>query len=415
MLGPAAVLAYLLCAVLVSLVGLCLAEAGSRVSHPGGLYAYATAAFGPVVGGIAGTLLWFANSVVTSAAVANLLVDTLAMGVPAFGVGVWRFVVLVMLYAVLAAVNIRGARGGARLSMILAVVKIAPLVLLVIVGAFTVRMSNLEWVAVPAASQVGQTAVLLFFAFIGVEGGLNASGEVANPARTVPRAIFLALTLVAALYIGLQVVAQGVLGAGLAGAPAPLVAAATAVFGPWGARLFWVTTVLSVDRVPVRRRAVLSSKPGRAGGAPSAPARPRGRASALQDTGDRGRHVCAHVCDGRGVWIVPVPGHSGHVRDAGAVSDLLSRAASASRPWCRDIRSAVSRTWRIVCSARRFRDHPLAAVDTRVGGTGGGAVPRGRIGWRLCAAGALAKESESDRSSSGLRQRFGAWSSSRNG
>ena len=209
MLGPAAVLAYLLCAVLVGLVGLCLAEAGSRVSHPGGLYAYATAAFGPVVGGIAGTFLWFANSVVTSAAVANLLVDTLAMGVPALGVGVWRFAALVMLYAVFAGVNIRGARGGARLSIVLAVVKIAPLVLLVIVGAFTVRLSNLEWVAVPAASQVGQTAVLLFFAFIGVEGGLNASGEVADPARTVPRAIFLALTLVAALYIGLQVVAQG--------------------------------------------------------------------------------------------------------------------------------------------------------------------------------------------------------------
>ena len=244
MLGPAAVLAYLLCAVLVCLVGLCLAEAGSRVSHPGGLYAYATAAFGPVVGGIAGTLLWVANSVVTSAAVANLLVDTIAMGLSTVGVGVWRFVALVMVYAVFGAVNIRGARGGTRLSMILAVIKIAPLMLLVIVGAFTVRLSNLEWVAVPAASQVGQTAVLLFFAFIGVEGALNASGEVANPARTVPRAIFLALTLVAALYIGLQVVAQGVLGAGLAGAPAPLVA--TAVFGPWGARLFWVTTVLSV-------------------------------------------------------------------------------------------------------------------------------------------------------------------------
>ena len=171
MLGPAAVLAYLLCAVLVSLVGLCLAEAGSRVSHPGGLYGYATAAFGPVVGGVAGTLLWVANSVVTSAAVANLLMDTIAMGVPTVGVGAWRFAGLVTVYAVFGAVNIRGARGGTRLSMILAVIKIAPLMLLVIVGAFSVRMSNLEWVAVPAASQVGQTAVLLFFAFIGVGVG----------------------------------------------------------------------------------------------------------------------------------------------------------------------------------------------------------------------------------------------------
>lgn len=246
MLGPAAVLAYLVCAVLVGLIGLCLAEVGSRVSHAGGLYAYATEAFGPVVGGIAGTLLWVANSVVTSAAVANLLVNTVALAIPAVGVGVWRVVALVTLYAVLAAVNIRGARAGARLSVTLAVIKIAPLILLVVAGAFAVRVSNLQWAGVPAPSQVGQTAVLLFFAFIGVEGALNVSGEVANPARTVPRAIFLASTLVVALYIGLQVVAQGVLGAALAGAPAPLVAAATTVFGPWGARLLFMTTILSI-------------------------------------------------------------------------------------------------------------------------------------------------------------------------
>ena len=71
MLGPAAVLAYLICAVLVGLVGLCFAEVGSRVASPGGLYGYATESFGPVVGGIAGTLLWVANSVVPNAAVAS--------------------------------------------------------------------------------------------------------------------------------------------------------------------------------------------------------------------------------------------------------------------------------------------------------------------------------------------------------
>src|SRR5574338_153159 len=77
-LGPAAVLAYLLCAALFVLVGLCFAELGSRVPAPGGLYAYATVSFGPVIGGIAGTLMWTANSVVSNAAVATLLIDTLA-------------------------------------------------------------------------------------------------------------------------------------------------------------------------------------------------------------------------------------------------------------------------------------------------------------------------------------------------
>src|ERR1044071_1989635 len=50
LLGPAAILAYVVCAVLIGLVGLCFAEAGSRVASAGGLYAYARVPFGPVVG-----------------------------------------------------------------------------------------------------------------------------------------------------------------------------------------------------------------------------------------------------------------------------------------------------------------------------------------------------------------------------
>jgi APA family basic amino acid/polyamine antiporter len=243
MLGPAAVLAYLLCAVLVGLVGLCFAEVGSRVASPGGLYGYATESFGPVVGGVAGTLLWVANSVVPNAAVANLLVDTITMAVP--GGGALRGVLLAVIYALLAVVNIRGARSGVRLSAALAVIKIAPLMLLVAAGLFAVQPTNLHWMGMPAASTIGRTAVLLFFAFMGVEGALNTSGEVTDPARTVPRTILLTLTLVAALYIGLQLVAQGVIGAELPGAAAPLVATATAVFGPWGTRLLLATTALS--------------------------------------------------------------------------------------------------------------------------------------------------------------------------
>jgi len=243
MLGPAAVLAYLVCAVLVALVGLCFAEVGSRVASPGGLYGYATESFGPVVGGIAGTLLWVANSVVPNAAVANLLVDTFTTAVP--GGAASRGVFLATMYGLLAVVNIRGARSGVRLSSALAVVKIAPLVLLVGAGLFVVQPANLHWTGTPAASAIGRTAALLFFAFMGVEGALNTSGEVAEPARTVPRAILLTLTLVAILYIGLQLVAQGVIGAALPGATAPLVATATAVFGPWGTRLLLATTALS--------------------------------------------------------------------------------------------------------------------------------------------------------------------------
>ena len=246
LLGPAAILAYLIVAVLMLLVGLCFAEVGSRVAGAGGLYAYAHAAFGPVIGGIAGTLIWAASSAVSSAAVANLLVDTLAAAEPSIGGPVARIVILVCVYGALAAVNVRGAQHGSWLSGLLCVVKLLPLVALAILGLHSIHTANLLWVGTPPTPKIGEACVLVFFAFMGTEGALTASGEVINPARTVPRAIVLALTSVAFLYIGLQMAAQGVLGADLAAAKSPLVALGTALLGSWGGRIVVAAIVLSV-------------------------------------------------------------------------------------------------------------------------------------------------------------------------
>ena len=49
-LGPAAPLAYIVCAALMALIVSCFAAAGSRVSLIGGVYAYVEVAFGPFVG-----------------------------------------------------------------------------------------------------------------------------------------------------------------------------------------------------------------------------------------------------------------------------------------------------------------------------------------------------------------------------
>jgi basic amino acid/polyamine antiporter, APA family len=117
MLGPAAILAYAVCVVLIGLVGLCFAETGSRVNGAGGLYAYATAAFGPIVGGVSGTLMWAAACVAPNAAVAALLMDTVATLLPALAGGASRIGALVVVYIVMATVNIRGTRSGAQVSL----------------------------------------------------------------------------------------------------------------------------------------------------------------------------------------------------------------------------------------------------------------------------------------------------------
>jgi amino acid transporter len=151
---------------------------------------------------------------------------------------------------VLVVINARGTQQGVGLSQLTTLVKLVPLVGLVLFGLPHVHVANLHLSALPSAGALGRTAVLLFFAFLGFESGLNTSGEVTAPARTVPRAILVALTLVAALYLGLQIVAQGVLGPALAAAgDAPLGATARAAFGAVGGTLVLVATVLSTAGV----------------------------------------------------------------------------------------------------------------------------------------------------------------------
>ncbi len=244
-LGSAAIFAYLVCLVLIGLIALCLAEAGSRVSDAGGLYAYASSAFGPVVGGVAGALFLFASSIGSTAALARFFMDTLAGVWPAVAQPVLNFVALMFLYGGLAFVNILGTRNGNGLTVAFGILKFLPLALLVIVGAFYIEPANLSWTELPAVGSVGDGALILFFAFLGVESGLSVSGETRNPARTIPRAIALALGMVALLYIGLQSVTQGVLGATLAGSQSPLVDTAGVVLGSWGARLFVLLTLVS--------------------------------------------------------------------------------------------------------------------------------------------------------------------------
>jgi amino acid transporter len=242
-LGAAAPLAYVVCAVAMGLIVLCFAEAGSRVSLSGGPYAYVEVALGGFVGFLAGVQLWLVISFAT-AAVASVFVASLGAFFPSVGAGVGRVLLLATLFTVLALVNVRGVRQGTRLIEIVTVAKLLPLIALVVVGAFYVDPAQLEWERTPAMADIGSTSIILFFAFAGIESALAPSGEVSDPARTVPRALFIALVGVTALYIAIQLVAQGILGPALATESAPLTAAARRIAMPFGV-LIGVGAVIS--------------------------------------------------------------------------------------------------------------------------------------------------------------------------
>ena len=244
-LGAAAPLAFVLCAVVMTLLVTCIALAGSRVSLTGGLYAYAEVAFGRYVGFLAG-LLYYMCAILAIAAVVNVFVDNFVAIAPFLSGQFGRTALAFVIFAGLAVTNIRGVRAGANAVAIVTIAKLIPLLVFVAVGLFFVQPAALAWPGLPTSKALGDAVLLLLFAFVGVETALMPSGEVVNPARTVPRAIYSALAITTLLYMLIQAVAQGTLGPALAGATgAPLADAAASFLGNTGRLLLLGGAALS--------------------------------------------------------------------------------------------------------------------------------------------------------------------------
>lgn len=245
-LGSAGFIAYLFCAVLITLVMLCFIESGSKVVTSGGAYVYIEKAFGPFVGFLTSTLFWLGYCVMADAAVANMICDNAAAFFPIFKQYPYRIGLTGIIFFAIAFLNVRGVKQGATLMEIITLSKMIPLLVLIVVGAFYVEPQNLvigEW---PSLKSIGEVSLILFFAFGGTEASLNASGEIKNPTYTVPRGILLGVFIVFLFYLSIHLVAQGVLGDELAlRSDAPLATVAGRIMGGAGTTLLLVGAVLS--------------------------------------------------------------------------------------------------------------------------------------------------------------------------
>ena len=219
--GSYAPLAFLVCAIAVGSIAICFAEGGSRVPTSGGAYGCIETAFGPLAGYVAGSMLWFSD-LLACGGIAAALGDVASSVVAHEWQPATRTAVVVLSVASIAFVNVLGVAQGARLVTVAAIVKLVPLVVFVVVGAAFVDGANFVDTLPPATEDFGRALILALFTFTGMETSLCASGEVREPSRTIPRAIAIAMLSLTFIYIGVQIVAQGVLGASLATSTAPL-------------------------------------------------------------------------------------------------------------------------------------------------------------------------------------------------
>ena len=148
----------------------------------------------------------------------------------------WVKPVAVAAVAGLTFVNTRGVTRTAAVTRVLVAVTLVALTVVVALGASASSPAGAAAAAEWNPHGVLQAAGFLFFAFAGYARIATMGEEVADPARTIPRAITIALTLALAVYVVVGYVALRVLGPqGLAASAAPLADVVAAVDAPWAA------------------------------------------------------------------------------------------------------------------------------------------------------------------------------------
>ena len=245
-LGAFGIFAYIVCGILFASILLCYAEIGSRTTTSGGSYAYVEAAFGDPAGYIINWFYFFGWSIIGSAALMNIVADSLSVIFPVFTTPLGRGLLFFCLTSFMILLNVFGAKQSLGFLKAITIIKLLPLLAIIIFGFSHVKTSNLHWEHLPSFKSFSDTSLILFFAFAGFETSLGASGEIKNPKRSVPLSIGIAGVVVLIAYVLLQTVAQGVLGTQMTVfKDAPLAAVAEKIIGASGATILLLCAAIS--------------------------------------------------------------------------------------------------------------------------------------------------------------------------
>lgn len=199
LLGPAAILVWVAAGVCATVIALVFAYCSYYVPRVGGPFAFVSEAFDEFYGFLTGWSIWVAE----------------ILSLPVFAIAFVQylgFFITLNFYEqilvegpflfVLTYINIRGVKAAGRVNDALTIIKLAPLLLLIIIGFgfFAFHPGTLTANYLPFAplgfGNFGVALVLIFWAYVGFEMGTLPASEVKDPRKTIPKAIITGMMIV---------------------------------------------------------------------------------------------------------------------------------------------------------------------------------------------------------------------------
>ncbi|RHW54852.1 APC family permease [Lactobacillus bombicola] len=221
--GSKALLIYLIAATFAAILAISFSAAAKYVTKSGASYAYAKAAFGDNIGFYVGILRYFSASVAWGVMAVGVIKSTISIfggnpdNINSVTIG---FIVLMVLITI---INVFGQRFVKLVMNMATAGKLAALVLIIVAGVVLLLISGASHQLnevdqimqngqriVPTLTTTGfvMAIVSAFYAFTGFESVASGSDDMQEPEKNLPRAIPLAIFVIAAIYIGVVAVAM---------------------------------------------------------------------------------------------------------------------------------------------------------------------------------------------------------------
>ncbi|NLY90452.1 MAG: amino acid permease [Firmicutes bacterium] len=208
------ILSFLIGGLLQIPANFCYAELASAFPEDGGQYVYFREAGSRPLAFLCGWISFWATDPpsisIMALAVANYLAFFLPMSSFALKTTAVLFVLIFMM------LHLLSVEGGGRFQAIITALKIIPFVLIIGVGAFFLKEHLFLSPARLAGAPAGIMALIAgisatTWSFDGMAAPCYMSGEIKDPEKNMPKGLILTAVIVLLLYVGLTIVASGLL------------------------------------------------------------------------------------------------------------------------------------------------------------------------------------------------------------
>jgi amino acid transporter/Trk K+ transport system NAD-binding subunit len=231
MVGPLSILVYLAMGLLTLFTALNYAELSAAIPLAGGGYSFTSRTMRSPVAFITGWFFWIGNTLACAMYALIFALTVRAYFLPNTSVALIALVTTV----VFTAINFLGMREAIIVITVMNLMELAVLVGIAVLGLADVQPANLEPMAPMGWGPFVPAMALIYISYVGFELISNASEEIVNPGKNIPRAILITLGISTVIYIFVVGVMMATINyTELAKSDIPFIFMADKLFGPWG-------------------------------------------------------------------------------------------------------------------------------------------------------------------------------------